>query len=177
MTEQNLQQRLAERVENETGVDLDPEEHVTVENGRATLTEAGAEAISGRKPRGSTPEDGSAIRRQLRDARLQFWEAVADAINGALPAWARYEGYATYALAAYVYTAVAGGLALLCWLGDFTDAGTGLGLAAIVGLLIGDYYRKAAQKRVVCDQCGEDARGNSECPHCGGPTFMGATES
>lgn len=96
---------------------------------------------------------------------------VADRIRAALPEWARYRGYATRAITFY---SIALGMGVLAYLaqGSIPAAAT-FAVFAGLALTLGSYYRSAAKLRVKCAQCGEAARGNDECPHCGRPTFTG----
>lgn len=103
------------------------------------------------------------------------WDRLYDAINRNLPEWARWEGYATYALAVYVVAGIFGTFALLVALSGFLKTTIFAGAIASLLFLVGNYYRRAAKIRVECNQCGRHARGKNECPHCGELTYMGGT--
>lgn len=100
------------------------------------------------------------------------WGAITGAINRQLPEWGRYKGHGTYALGAYAYSALATVIAYGLYSGGSDRLALGFAGFALVLALLGDYHRKAAKLRVECSNCGEDARGQDECPHCGELTFM-----
>lgn len=105
-----------------------------------------------------------------------MWDSLAAGIQSALPEWAKYQGYGTYALAGYVYAAMMGVLSLILYAQGYTGA---LWFSAALGLLAwlyGSYYKGAAKVRVECDHCGERARGKNICPHCGEVTYKGGSE-
>lgn len=120
----DLRRSLAERIEEETDVDLDPEEHIDIDRGdngdyRATLTESGAEALSARKPGGSTAEN-----------RVPDWLAVGP--------------YTARAIAFFAGALVLVGFSVQATLatgGIFRPAAFAIG--AVLCALLGDYYRTA----------------------------------
>ncbi len=101
---------------------------------------------------------------------------LAERIHTALPEWARYEGYATRAIAAYLAAAGLGLLAALFYMRGFVPQSAAVAALGGIGLTLGSYYRDAAKLRVECSHCGESVHGNDVCPHCGGRTYMRDTE-
>lgn len=160
--ESDLRTSLATRIEDQTGVQIDPEEHVTVENGRARLTDTGAEHLD------VETRDES----RLPDLSIP-WDRISSWINSRLPPWARWEGYATYAVACYVYAGVAGAFSAGFLYAGASTLGGLVGLVGLVLLVIGNYYRSAAKLRVECGHCGAAAKGQDRCPECGELTYTG----
>lgn len=101
------------------------------------------------------------------------WDRLAIGIRRRLPEWARYRGKATVAVSAFVYAAAATAVAGYAALSGLRVIAAVLGAFALVLLLVGNYYRVAAMRRVECNHCGRKARGWDECPHCGEYTFVG----
>ncbi|MDR9380901.1 MAG: hypothetical protein RI560_04420 [Natronomonas sp.] len=110
------------------------------------------------------------------DSRM--WDRLAGAINARLPEWATYSGsgHSTKAIGGYLYAAGMMLIAALAYPRGYTVVAIAAGIVMLFALSLGRYYQSAAEVRVECNQCGEPARGESTCPHCGELTYVGGSQ-
>jgi hypothetical protein len=99
------------------------------------------------------------------------WDRLARGVRHRLPEWARYRGKATWSLSAFVYGALLLLTAVWSFLSGWLAGAAAIGVGAWAALLLGNYFRKAAKKRVRCSNCDRKARGLDRCPHCGQLTY------
>ena len=101
---------------------------------------------------------------------------LATRIRTLLPEWAKHSGYSTKAIGGYLYAVGMAAIAALAYPRGYTAVGIAAAVVMLFALSLGRYYQTAAQLRVECNQCGEPARGESTCPHCGELTYLGGAE-
>jgi len=117
MSDTDQKQRLAEKISDQTGVDVGPE-YIEVEGDRAVLTDEGAEYIA-----------------LQRDDTHTFWGPIAE--------WADMEPTAFRAFAGYLFASMLGTYAIYALATSGVAYAVGPAGIALLGLSIGRYYQTA----------------------------------
>jgi len=99
-------------------------------------------------------------------------ESVADRINAALPLWAKYEGYGTYALALAIFAPLMAAFTVWSIASGYQTAAWVFGIAGGLGISFFRYFQSAAKLRVKCQNCGRPAKGEDICPYCDARTYL-----
>lgn len=101
------------------------------------------------------------------------WDRLTAGVRDILPAWAKYQGFGTWALGGYAYAIAMVAIAGIVYTRGYTTATIVAVLLGLFALSTGRYYHTAAKLRLTCNHCGTRARGKNICPDCGELTFKG----